>query len=600
MNRWPWLAALCLAVLGLGAVCARVDVPKPVSPPATPPPVALPLGSLPAVSLPPPASARPAGRLSPEAARVKTPSWARLEEVWGTTDNLRHPGVTAGAFTADGKTVVTLGNRGHLRVWDLATRVLRAELDACVPARTPGTPWPSAHALVISPDGLVAMGFGAGRICVADLATGKLIRNIEAHAAFVVGLAFAGGLLVSYGYQAFVGEATPGGYIAAQEEAGGEVRWWNPRTGARVAEVVVGPQQAIGFFPDGNQLVTVGKALAVWQRNGRKNWHHTADVSALAVLPGDRLLVAARAGGLAVLSAETGQSGATFETAAGRNREVQGPRGDGRRAFGRHAHRQRRVARALGSAGATGDRPAGDQRRAPAHRARRTGVLARRRDARQLEHRRAGGLENAPARVRLVVGAWSAYRRDALTRRSPRAHLCERRRAAMGSRDRPDNCGLEHPSKRRGIPDAGRKALSRRGSDARHADRRHPLVRGPAKSADGARALVAGRKSIHVQRLRAVLGDAAVRQRERQGPLAPPRRRTARLRPRRQDALRSHARLAHARARHGERSRALADRSPPDRDDGFLSLARRQARARSRLRRSDRLRPRERPAESGT
>ena len=249
---------------------------------------------------------------------MKTPPWARLEEVWGTTDNFRHPGVAAGAFTADGKTLVTLGSRGQLRIWDLATRALRAELDACVPPRTPGTFYgPGGHALAISPDGLVAVGFSGGRICVVDFATGGLVRNIAAHAAHVVGLAFAGGLLVSYGYQGTIGEEASIGYLIVQREAGGEVRWWDPRTGARVAEVTVGPQRAIGFFTDGNLLAAVGEELAVWQRDGWKVWHHAAHFAALAVVPFGQLLVAASGGGLLALWAETGESAGTFETTGG-------------------------------------------------------------------------------------------------------------------------------------------------------------------------------------------------------------------------------------------------------------------------------------------
>ncbi|HXI56763.1 MAG TPA: hypothetical protein VNO55_11930, partial [Polyangia bacterium] len=180
--RLPWTrcSLLCLALVGLGSVCAQVDFPPPIS-------------------LPPPA-ARPPGQLPAEAARVKTPRWARLEAVWGATDNLHHPGVVSGAFAANGRTLVTVGQDGRLRVWDLPSRTLQTEYDACVhPADAPE--WLEARSLALSAEGFVAVGFDRGRICVVDVGTGGLIRNIDAHGANVVAVAFAAGRLISYASQ---------------------------------------------------------------------------------------------------------------------------------------------------------------------------------------------------------------------------------------------------------------------------------------------------------------------------------------------------------------------------------------------------------------
>ena len=158
----------------------------------------------------------------------------------GAANNLHHPRVAAAAFAADGRALVTAGREGELRVWDIAAHVLRDDIRTCVP------PQPRVHkyiegasALALSPDGLAAVGFAGGKVCVIELAGGRMLRIIDAHQAHVVALAFVGDRLRSYGSQNTIVSETSIGMLVDQEAAGGEVRWWNPRTGAKLGELAL-------------------------------------------------------------------------------------------------------------------------------------------------------------------------------------------------------------------------------------------------------------------------------------------------------------------------------------------------------------------------
>jgi len=216
-----WLAAALLAVVT--TACASVAVP-PVAP--------IGLASQPLPPAPPP----------PEVARMKLPPWLRLEAAHGTTHDIHHWRLADAAFTPDGRSLVTLGANGALRVWNLQARVLRAEASACITDNPPALFQPGALELALSGDGLAAVGFGSGRVCVVELASDRLVRSLEAHDAHVVELAFSSGVLFSYGYQELLVMEAKIRPIVMQREAGGEVRWWDPRTGARLGELVVGPR----------------------------------------------------------------------------------------------------------------------------------------------------------------------------------------------------------------------------------------------------------------------------------------------------------------------------------------------------------------------
>lgn len=256
---------------------------------------------------------------------MKLPPWLSLEAVHGTTHDLHHRGLADAAFTPDRQSLVTLASNGALRVWDLRARLLRAEVAACITEDPPDPFRPGALTLALSSDGLAAVGFGSGRICVAELEGDRLVHTMEAHDAHVVALAFRAGVLFSYGYQeSHVMEAKIGP-IVMQREAGGQARWWDPRTGARLGEMVVGPKDAAALSSDGAWVATgrarwdmragkPGKSLALWRRDGLVRSAAVAAEHVAVTRAGDVLYAYADQG----LRLWTGGSdGKRFETAKG-------------------------------------------------------------------------------------------------------------------------------------------------------------------------------------------------------------------------------------------------------------------------------------------
>jgi WD40 repeat protein len=249
--------------------------PIPLPQTEVPPPAGLSSPAAPLLPAPPP----------PELAEMVVPSWLKLEAVHGTSHDIHHRGMKDTAFARDGRSLVTLGHDGALRVWDLVTRGLAAQSDACA-VKPPPDPFRSnaravaARKLALSRDGLAAVGFDGGRICVLELAGNHLVRDIDAHDAHVVALAFTpDGALFSYGYQELQVMEASIGPIVRQREAGGQARWWNARTGARLGELVLGWQEAVALSSDGQWLATgrarwdmrvgrAGKAIGLWRRDG--------------------------------------------------------------------------------------------------------------------------------------------------------------------------------------------------------------------------------------------------------------------------------------------------------------------------------------------
>jgi len=215
-----WGAAVLLCALAGG--CARLAVP----PLAPIPPAQAAVDSVEASTAP---RRLPPAPPPPEVAHMKLPPWLTLEAVHGTSHDIHHRFLADAAFTSDGRSLVTLATDGGLRVWDLVARVLRAEIGACV-AEVPPDPFRSGTGkLALSRDGLAAVGFGSGRVCVVELEGNRLVRNIDAHDAHVVGIAFTHGVLSSYGYQEIRVMQASIGPIVEQREAGGQARWWDPR-----------------------------------------------------------------------------------------------------------------------------------------------------------------------------------------------------------------------------------------------------------------------------------------------------------------------------------------------------------------------------------
>ena len=318
-KRWLAVALLCSLAGHMASGCARVAVP-PLAPIL---PARLEADLVGASS---PSQPLPPAPPPPEVARMILPPWLTLEAVHGTTHDIHHRNLTDAAFTGDGRSLVTLASDGGLRVWDLVARVLRAEVGACAVELPPGAFRLGACKLALSRDGLAAVGFGGGRVCVVELEGNRLVRTIDAHDAHVVALTFTGDVLSSYGYQEDQVMQASIGPIVMQREAGGQTRWWNPRTGARQGELVVGPQEAVALSSDGAWLATgrarwdmragkPGKALGLWRRDGRAR---TVAVAAehVAVTRAGEVLFAYRDEGLRIWSGE-GSVARRFETANG-------------------------------------------------------------------------------------------------------------------------------------------------------------------------------------------------------------------------------------------------------------------------------------------
>ncbi len=314
------VALLCLPACGVASACARAAAPPPSLVPLphteTPPPVAL----------PPPPTPLPPASPPPEVARLKVPPWLTLEAVYGTSHDILHRGLTDAAFSSDGRSLVTLAYDGGLRVWDLVARTLRAEVDACAVKSPPDPFWPRAQKLALSRDGLAAVGFLRGRLCVLELEADRLVRNIDAHDANIVTLAFTNDALFSYGYQEEVVEEAKTRPIVTQREAGGQARWWNARTGAQLGELVVGPQEAVALSSDGAWLATgrsrfdwragkSGKSVGLWRREGRARPPVPDFAEHVAVTRTGDVLYASQDEGLRVWSEETGVFVKRFEPA---------------------------------------------------------------------------------------------------------------------------------------------------------------------------------------------------------------------------------------------------------------------------------------------
>jgi WD40 repeat protein len=235
-------------------------------------------------------------------------------------------------FSPDGRTLVSSGQDGTVRFWDVATGR---------PLRTLAAHPTEVNRAGFAPDGLtVATAGDDGEIRLWDVATGGLKATIAAHRGEAgVGFAPDGRLLISFGRHDHLvklwdvatrqqlasvkasevalehGAVSPDGATLATAADDGYVRLWNlaDLTALKSVRVHSGPVYGLAFSNDGARFAAAdaGGRITTWLRPSRKPLGGSrdpaqsaegpdtffpalpADSHAVAFLPGDHMVVSA-------------------------------------------------------------------------------------------------------------------------------------------------------------------------------------------------------------------------------------------------------------------------------------------------------------------
>jgi WD40 repeat protein len=228
----------------------------------------------------------------------------------------KNAGVSAMAFSPDGKTIAIEGLQFPMRLWDVATR------------RPVGPPFrggdSAAASLAFSGDGkILAAGEGSGRIWLWDVATGRrlgpAIPAFDDAMADSVTLNDDGSLLAAGGggevqlwsvpTRRALGppleDDAPEGHVAFSADGktlaytgeDGQVLLWDPAPGRALDRPLPhgGPVDSVAFSADGKLLAAVDEAVTLWDRASRSavDRFEGINLTALSFSPDGSLLAVA-------------------------------------------------------------------------------------------------------------------------------------------------------------------------------------------------------------------------------------------------------------------------------------------------------------------
>jgi WD40 repeat protein len=195
------------------------------------------------------------------------------------------------AFSPDDQTLATVADDRFLKLWDVATRTLRAETVIPGQLAVPGFNVP----LVWSPDGRTLALANSMEIMIYDGVSGRLLKTLN-----------PGELVYSMRFSA-------AGDVLVSAAADYQLTFWNPRSGMLVNQIPTSHQVGVydmSFSPDGRTLATVVDRVKLWSLTTRQEvstleGHQQNIFSAMFSPTGDLLVTADYEGSIRLWAARS-------------------------------------------------------------------------------------------------------------------------------------------------------------------------------------------------------------------------------------------------------------------------------------------------------